>query len=177
MGAPKVHEWRPIFLDNLEETGNVSRAAEAAGISRQTAYDSRDRSKEFRKDWDAALDVATDKLEAEARRRAVDGLVRYKFHKGYPVTHPETGEPYYEHEYSDTLLIFLLKAHRPEKFRDRVEHTGADGGPIRHEDVGLTDEERLKRLTAILDRARQAGDRPDSDEPGEAGAGSDGVAE
>jgi hypothetical protein len=40
------------------------------------------------------------------------------------VTEPEHWEPvpvmvpYVEHEYSDTLLIFLLKALRPEKYRD-----------------------------------------------------------
>jgi hypothetical protein len=35
-------------------------------------------------------------------------------------------------EYSDTLLIFLLKGMRPQKYRDqaRVEHTAPDGGGI-----------------------------------------------
>jgi hypothetical protein len=35
-------------------------------------------------------------------------------------------------EYSDTLLIFLLKGHRPERFKDRRETqvTGKNGGPI-----------------------------------------------
>jgi hypothetical protein len=34
--------------------------------------------------------------------------------------------------YSDTLLIFLLKARRPEKFRDnvKVEHGGLGDGAI-----------------------------------------------
>ncbi len=32
--------------------------------------------------------------------------------------------------YSDTLLIFLLKGHRPERFHEQVRHTGEQGGPI-----------------------------------------------
>jgi hypothetical protein len=46
------------------------------------------------------------------------------------VIDPETNKPvtvpYVEHEYSDTLLIFLLKGARPEKYRERadVRHSG-----------------------------------------------------
>jgi hypothetical protein len=37
-----------------------------------------------------------------------------------------------EMEYSDTLLLALLKRFRPNEYRDRqtVEHAGAGGGPI-----------------------------------------------
>ena len=31
------------------------------------------------------------------------------------------GSPLFDHEYSDNLLIFLLKAHAPERFRDRID--------------------------------------------------------
>jgi hypothetical protein len=38
------------------------------------------------------------------------------------------------------MLEILLKAHRPEKFKDRVanEHTGAGGGPIATANVDLS---------------------------------------
>jgi hypothetical protein len=44
-------------------------------------------------------------------------------------------------ERSAALLIFMLKARRPEVYRERlqVESTGADGGPI---EVVVTKEER-----------------------------------
>ena len=125
--TPKKREWKPAFIAALRETGNVRRAAEAAGIAWKTAYREREKAKRFREEWDDALGEATDLLEEEARRRAVEGLVRYKFHQGAPVLHPETHEPYYELEYSDTLLIFLLKAHRPEMFRERYEHVHSGG--------------------------------------------------
>jgi len=52
-----------------------------------------------------------------------------------------------------------------------LEHTGADGGPIKTEDVTpITDLERAERITAILERARQARDRqttPPADLDGE----------
>jgi hypothetical protein len=33
-------------------------------------------------------------------------------------------------DHSDTLLIFLLKGRRKERYAERQEHTGKDGGPI-----------------------------------------------
>lgn len=55
-------------------------------------------------------------MEAEAIRRAHDGVVRMKFNSrtGQPFIDPRTGEPYMEHEYSDTLMAILLKRHFPE---------------------------------------------------------------
>ena len=72
---------------------------------------------DVRRRWDEALKQAVDLLEGEARRRAT-GIRREVWYAGEVV-----GE---ESVYSDTLLIFLLKAHRPAKFRDNVkmEHSG-----------------------------------------------------
>lgn len=121
--------WEKAFLSRLRQTGIVSRAAEAAGIERPTAYRLRDAHEDFRAEWDEALEEAADAMEVEAQRRAVEGLVRKKFAKdGVPLIDPETGQQYVEREYSDTLLIFLLKGARPEKFRDNVRVLGAGKG-------------------------------------------------
>lgn len=108
------YEWSPLFLCHLAECGNVSKAAQRAGISRTIAYRHRANNEQFRKAWEDALEQAADVLEAEAWRRAVDGIEEpvgwYQGHAGGTVT-----------RYSDTLLIFLLKAHRPDKFRERVD--------------------------------------------------------
>jgi hypothetical protein len=111
-------------------------------VPRQTFYDRRDSDPAFALAVRLALADGCDLMEGEARRRAVEGLVRKKFTKGGdPIMDPATGEQYVEREYSDTLLIFLLKAHAPEKFRDNVkhEHTGPDGGPIQFIEVGSVD--------------------------------------
>lgn len=82
------------------------------------------------------MESAADLLEEEARRRAYDGVRRLKFDRGKMITIPmedldgapildENSKPimvpYVEHEYSDTLMMFLLKGARPERYRDRQE--------------------------------------------------------
>jgi hypothetical protein len=57
----------------------------------------------------------------EARRRATQGIKRKKFYKGEAILDPQTGQPFIECEYSDALLMFLIKAHRPE-YRDSFKH-------------------------------------------------------
>lgn len=63
-------------------------------------------------------------------------------------------------KYSDTLAIFLLKAHAPEKYREntRMELTGANGGPVQ-----ISDTERAARISAILAAAEA---RKPADESG-----------
>jgi hypothetical protein len=105
--APPV--WCAAFFAALAETGNASEACRAAKISRMTVWRHRDNDPVFRARWADAMEEAADNLETEARRRAKVG--------------------------SDTLLIFLLKGARPEKYRERYEaqHTGPQGGAIQHE--------------------------------------------
>ena len=50
-------------------------------------------------------------LETEARRRALAGTERPLLYKGKEVGHTRT--------FSDPLMMFLLKAKRPEVYRDR----------------------------------------------------------
>ncbi|MDA1309282.1 MAG: hypothetical protein O2985_06720 [Proteobacteria bacterium] len=106
--APK----RRAFLQNLMTTGNVSEAARASKVSRSHAYALKMSDQNFAAEWADALESATDILEAEARHRAVDGVEQPHFHQGQV-----TGSV---RKYSDSLLMFLLKAHRPEKYRDRT---------------------------------------------------------
>jgi hypothetical protein len=108
--------WVPAFLAALEETGVILKAAAAADISRKTVWLRRKNNSEFAQDFDDALRAGALLLEAEAIRRAQDGVVRMKFNPktGLPYIDPRTGEPYMEHEYSDTLMAILLKRHFPE---------------------------------------------------------------
>lgn len=85
--------WEPAFLAALAQVGVVTQAAQIAGIGRQHVYEHRRKHPDFAAAWRNARREAADNLEVEARRRAL-------------------------FEGSDTLLIFLLKAARPKKFRD-----------------------------------------------------------
>lgn len=121
-------EWQPLFLREFAQRGNVTKSCEAARVNRRTVQREKKRSAAFADDFKEAKWTAGDMLEAEAERRAAQGLIRKKFNaKGEPVIDPETGQQYFEREYSDTLLIFLLKATRPEKFRERHDHKHSGG--------------------------------------------------
>ena len=109
--------WRDAFVERLKATGNVTLAATGAGVSRQQAYRTRNRNKAFRRQWDEAMEQAMDLLEGEARRRAT-GMNRDFWYAGKVVGS--------EREYSDALLMFLMRAHRPHLYREnmKVEHSG-----------------------------------------------------
>jgi hypothetical protein len=134
---------RKRFLELLARTGNVTRSAAAVGVARQNIYAAREVDPEFRRAWDEAIDAGMDDLEGEVLRRARDGIPEPVVSGGRVVTVPDPENPngplvpLMVRKYSDTLAVTLLKAHRPEKYRDRsaVEHTGKGGGPIQHRDV------------------------------------------
>lgn len=100
------------FLEKLRNSGNVRLSCRAAGVPRRTAYNWRDRWVTFRQEWDEALEDACDILEGEAWKRAIEGQ-------------------------SDRLLMFLLKAHRPDKFKERTEVSGPEGGGFVIQLVGI----------------------------------------
>lgn len=83
------------FIEQLQRDGNVTRSCEAVNLARSTVYGWKRESEEFAAQWDQAVDAGVGALEDEAVRRALKG--------------------------SDTLLIFLLKANKPEKYAERVK--------------------------------------------------------
>ncbi len=148
MTAPAGHlltaENRETFVQALAETGNISESCRQIGFSRSIVYAHREQNSEFAAGWDEALDVATDSLEAEVRRRGHDGYEEPVFYQGVMVATIR--------KYSDTLLIFLLKKHNPA-FRDHtsINLGGQRDNPMKVapiKDDHLTDEERaeFKRL-------------------------------
>ena len=104
-------DWVPAFLAALRVDAHITNAAKLAGVPVRTMYDRRDRDPEFAEAMREALDQSVDDLELVARKRA--------------------------NESSDVLLIFLLKANRPEKYRERheVRHTGGTTVQIIEETV------------------------------------------
>ncbi|MGH7056864.1 MAG: hypothetical protein ACREFZ_03135 [Acetobacteraceae bacterium] len=64
------------------------------------------------------MEVAVDALEAEARRRALEGVATAVVYGGRVVL-DNAGAPLTIRRYSDALLTLLLRAHRPEKYRLR----------------------------------------------------------
>jgi hypothetical protein len=102
--------WKPDLLVALAKTGIIKAACEEANVDRMTVHRHRQSDPEFSDSFNEALDIAVESLEIEARRRAHDGVDRPVFYQG-----EQCGSV---REYSDTLLIFTLKALRPDKYRE-----------------------------------------------------------
>lgn len=121
----RTQEKKQDFLERFTEAGTVQYAAALAGVGRRTVYEWLEADPIFAAEFKRAEEDVADKLEAEAIRRACEGIDKPVYYQGQKV------DTYKEK--SDTLLIFLLKGQKPEKYGDKVrqEHTGAGGGPIR----------------------------------------------
>ena len=84
--------WQDRFVEIFAMSLNVALAAQGAGVSRVSAYRERKKNPEFAAAWEDAREAAAERLEAAAFERA--------------------------RNISDTLLIFLLKSHKPERYRE-----------------------------------------------------------
>lgn len=149
-------ELKQAFLDALANTGVVKTAITVSGVrSYSTCKRWRDTDPVFAEAYDEALEAAADLLEQEARRRAVEGTVRVKFH-------PKTGELVDEIQYSDSLMMFLLKGSRPDKFAERTksELSGPGGAPIETNDGAAA-----ARIAAIFEEAARRRREQTSEEP------------
>lgn len=71
--------------------------------------------------------MAIQALEDAARIRALEGVPRLVFYAGQAVIDPRTGQPYVIKEYSDHLLMFLLRALRPHVYRERFDPSMGGG--------------------------------------------------
>lgn len=109
---------KEAFLDALRMHGTVSGAVAATGIAATVAYRWRKSDPDFAKGWNEATEPLLFLLEDEAVRRALEGTPDGIYHLGKRI-----GE---RRVYSDALLVTMLKALAPEKYRDRAEvkHTG-----------------------------------------------------
>jgi hypothetical protein len=86
------------FLELLAQCGNITIAAEGAGISRKSIYNKINSDLDYSAQVEEAKYEAVERLEHVARQRAERG--------------------------SDVLLIFLLKSLRPDVYRDN--YRGSD---------------------------------------------------
>lgn len=121
-----------LFLNALKGNPSVTQAAAAAGVSRQTVYRWREEVPEFGNAWDDVREASIERLEQALYERAVDS--------------------------SDQAAFFLLKALKPETYRERqtVEHTGAGGGAVKVEhshDLSKLSADRIRELRSILAEA------------------------
>jgi hypothetical protein len=126
---PAAYDWVPVlkkrrkdgwspdkqraFIEALADSGSVATAAQYVGMSESSAYRLRRApgAEAFDRAWGAAIDAASKKLLDAAFERALVG----------------TDEPVFDRDgnrvgrrlrQSDRLLMFLLRAYGPDRFRD-----------------------------------------------------------
>ena len=137
---------KQTLLDAYARIGNITQAAQVAGIERRLHYDWIDQDADYRARFADKCLEARDRVDGEIARRGIVGIEEPLVYAGRPVMIDDmTGPPgpdgrrpqkmLTRRVYSDLLLIFYAKGLNPEKYRDnyRVEHTGAGGGPVEHE--------------------------------------------
>ena len=116
--APKnVERAKHAFLESFAHWGIVSHACRAAGIGSRNTVDAwLERDEEFALAYRQAEQASLEVLEREAFRRATEGTPykRTSYWKGEPVGTDE------KTEYSDALMVTLLRARAPEKYRENT---------------------------------------------------------
>jgi len=101
------------YLEAMALAGTLTAGCQAAQVSHNTVFKWRELDDQFVLAEQQARNRFADNLEQEAVRRAWRGVDKPVYQGGELVGTVT--------EYSDTLLIFMLKAVRPEKFRERVD--------------------------------------------------------
>lgn len=141
--------WRPTFLLALSELAVVQQACDAASINRRTAYRARKGDPGFAAAWDEAMEAGVDAAEAEAWRRAVDGVEEPVVHAGRVVKVRDAQShklvPLTVRRYSDVLLITILKGRRKAVYSERTEVVSTAREPTAIDGVG-----RAARLETLL---------------------------
>lgn len=115
----RSHKVRKEFLDWIEKGFSPTKAAKKTGNSVAFFNKWRTEDVNFAKDWDEAYESGSDTLEDVATVRAKRG--------------------------SDSLLTTLLKARRPEKFREK-----SDINLKAQHDFGNIDEELERKIARAL---------------------------
>ena len=147
--------WTPEkqhrFIEALAESGCVTEACGAVGMSPKSAYRLRTRADAsiFRQAWDIALDHAIRRLSDAAFSRAINGVSRPVFYQGEQI-----GE---RRHYDERLTMFLLRYRDPVRYGAWLDRYEAR----RHPDgAGITLAYALNRLS---DDAHDYRDPDDSD--------------
>lgn len=138
------------LLAHLARTGDLLKAC---GLVRTTTRAVRQRAKDDPVFAEALANAWADfrdgVLIPEAHRRAVEGTRKGVYYRG-ELGRDENGEPAYERQFSDALLIRLLEKHDPT-FRPHqvVENTTNGPGPA---DLATLSPEARAKMEALLEQ-------------------------
>lgn len=119
----KLTKLQRRFLSAYAKCGVISMAAAACDMCRSSHYYAMRISDDYAKAFGLAHADACDVLEAEARKRAVEGWDEPVFYEG-----AKCGD---KRKYSDSLMALLLKGAMPDKYgTDRVKQEVTSSEPV-----------------------------------------------
>lgn len=154
----RLDGWSPekqrLFIATLADTGSVTKAARAVGMSTKSAYELRRQpdAAGFAQAWASAIRQGMNRLIDVCLERALEG----------------TEQPIYDREgrvighrvkHHERMAMFLLRAHMPELFRDahRADRSKGEALPPPPEPVA----DAMRRLDPVPPAAPHALMEPD----------------
>jgi hypothetical protein len=153
---PSLYQWLPVlrrtrsdgwtpqrqvdFIAALADTGCVAQAALQVGMSQTSCYRLRRESAQFATAWDAAIAHSARRLVDLAFDRAIHG-------SDEPVFDKEGRRVGRRMRQSDRMLMFLLRAYMPERFRHAHQDARQPGEPPPPADLPVA--EALLRLEPV----------------------------
>ncbi|MFB3432003.1 MAG: hypothetical protein ABL309_13885 [Phycisphaerales bacterium] len=151
---PGLSETQLAFLSAFRAGVKITNAARIAGISRTTAYQWMRDDERFSQAFQRVKQERVDEAIEEAYRRAVKGTMEPVF--GSNGLDGKTAVVGYKRKYSDRLLVEILRAERPEKYRSN--HRGPSGSVQHRKVITIADPAIQKQLE------QEAGHAKDEDE-------------
>lgn len=123
--------WRNRFLATLALCGNeIEAIRRAPGCTRDKLRAEMRSNPEFATQYQQAMEIALQNFEKECDRRAIQGVDKPVFYKGKQCGVVK--------EFSDTLLIFRMKAMNPAKYRDNPKPIDINVNLIRQQEIADT---------------------------------------
>ena len=110
------------FLNELSAGASVRAAALSVSVKPEAPYEWRKADQAFSDRWQLAEEAGTDLIEEEAYRRAVTGVEKPVYRGGEVVGHVS--------DFSDTMLMFLLRARRPERYGGKAGEDKLDADAL-----------------------------------------------
>lgn len=132
---------KDLYIEYLEKSGNESEARRYAGVRATAVRKALNDDPDFEEQVLECKSRIADMLEQEAFHRAVNGTVKNVYYKGEIV-----GE---QTEYSDSLLMFLLKGNKPEKYGDKTTLMGSKSEPLTIEVIDVLGEKETLKAEAV----------------------------
>ena len=152
--TPVTEAQRQQFLEELRGGKTLKEAAVAAGHPTDSFWNYIKKDPEFKAAKDAAMAEGADVIEAEVRRKVLEGSRKPIIGKVAPGIDghlkDDEGNPMYEMVHHDRLAEFLLKARKPEyKDNPRID--------INNKTLNVSIEDRSAALAEVYKVMQQAG--------------------